>query len=296
MPDIIDSIYRRWKTIALLISTATLLALAISLLQPKEYIGTVTGVPANSALADKARLFNNNIEALYPELGTIDELDRIEGISKLDTLYLSVAAEQNLVSYYGINADAQSLYKAAMKLKKTTNIRRSAYGELKINVWDKDPLQAALLANALFTELNTIYQHTSETNNERVLAQLKSGYAQKKVALDSMHQLMSHYEGSRIIDFNSSDSAPYRAKRNGSLAIADFAMLPEQIKEYERIISQYELALNTSMQPLIVVENARPAFYADKPKIFQTVLFAFGASLILSVLLAVFIESRNQRL
>jgi len=295
MPDFIDILNRRWKLIALLTFAATLLALVISLLRPKEYLGTVTALPANSTLADKARVFNNNIETLYPELGTVDELDRIEGTAKLDTLYLFIAEGQNLVAYYNIAAGPQALYKAAMKLKNKTDIRRSAYGELKIKVWDKNALRAAQLANAIAEELNNIHQHVFVTNNAKVLAQLQSIYTRKRMTLDSLHSTLAKYSSGNNLHVDSMRNVLANSSSQNSI-LAGFTKLQEQIREYEKIISQYELALSTTIQPLIVVEYARPALYADKPNVLQIVLFTFGAALVFSILLAVFADSRNQKL
>jgi capsular polysaccharide biosynthesis protein len=300
MPDLIGLVFKRWKSIAALTIAATLLALIICILLPKEFLSTVTAVPANSSLSDKARLFNNNIEALYPELGTTDELDRIEGTARLDTIYLSVAEKNNLVEHYGINQDEKAMYHAAIKLKKQTDIRRGAYGELKVKVWDKDPMQAANLANAVFNELNSVYQQVQTANNTKVLAQLQSILALKQRSLDSFNQMMSSYEVSnrKVItpSVNLADSVRRGESQNLNTVTTNLTRVRQEIAEYQRIIPQYEMALNTSIQPLIAVENARPSFYPDRPKILLTVILAFAAALVFSVLLAVVTENRKQQL
>lgn len=300
MPDLIGIVFKRWKSIALLTIAATLLALIISILLPKEYLSTVTAVPANSSLSDKARLFNNNIEALYPELGTTDELDRIEGTAKLDTIYLSVAEKFNLVKYYGINQDEKAMYHAAIKLKKQTDIRRGAYGELKVKVWDKEPMQAANLANAVLNELNSIYQQAQTTNNTKVLAKLQSVLSLKQRSLDSFNHFISSYEnGNRKVippTGNFVDSAGTRENQNYETVTTNLTILRQEIAEYQRIIPQYQMALNTSIQPLIAVENARPSFYTDRPKVLRTIIFAFTAALVFSILLSVVTENRKQHL
>ena len=299
MPDLIGIVFKRWKSIALLTIAATLLALIISILLPKEYLSTVTAVPANSSLSDKARLFNNNIEALYPELGTTDELDRIEGTARLDTIYLSVAEKYNLVKYYGINQDEKAMYHAAIKLKKQTDIRRGAYGELKVKVWDKEPMQAANLANAVFNELNSIYQQAQTTNNTKVLAKLQSVLSLKQRSLDSFNHIISSYEiGNRKVippTGNFADSGTGKSP-NYQTVTTNLTILRQEIAEYQRIIPQYQMALNTSIQPLIAVENARPSFYTDRPKVLRTIIFAFTAALVFSILLSVVTENRKQRL
>ncbi|HET7896333.1 MAG TPA: hypothetical protein VFL47_01640, partial [Flavisolibacter sp.] len=74
MPDLISVLARRWKMMVFLTVIATGTALLACLLRPKEYAGMATALPANSLVGDKARIFNQNIQALYPEVGTPDEL------------------------------------------------------------------------------------------------------------------------------------------------------------------------------------------------------------------------------
>ena len=78
MPDLISVLARRWKMMVLLTMIATGTAFLACLLRPKEYAGVTTALPANSLVGDKARIFHQTIDALYPEVGTPDELDKIE--------------------------------------------------------------------------------------------------------------------------------------------------------------------------------------------------------------------------
>lgn len=304
MPDIIAVISKRWKLILALTSVATILALVVSLVSPKEYVAVATALPANSMTADKGRIFNTNIETLYPEIGTPDELDRIEGTSKLDTLFITVAELFDLSPHYAIDKNsANATYKAALALKKNTDIRRSAYGELKIRVWDGDAVMAAQLANALLAKLNEIHQHIQNVNNAAVLQRLKIELEIKEQQLDSLQTEVVNFRTTMQGDNLNDDFQRQKANRDTnrskvslrfSQINAKTAPLTNQIKEYYQIISQYELAVNTNPHVLIAVENARPSVWPDKPKVFQTTLFAFGASLLFSFLLALFAESRSQ--
>ena len=100
MPDLISVFSRWWKFILGLSLVAVLIALIFSLLSPKKYLSIATALPANSLLTDKARIFNANIEALYAETGTPDELDRLEGTAALDTLFIATAKEFGLAQHY----------------------------------------------------------------------------------------------------------------------------------------------------------------------------------------------------
>jgi LPS O-antigen subunit length determinant protein (WzzB/FepE family) len=76
MPDLISVFARWWKFILGLSLLAVVIALLASLLSPKKYLSVATALPANSLMADKARVFNSNIEALYSDFGTPDVIGR----------------------------------------------------------------------------------------------------------------------------------------------------------------------------------------------------------------------------
>jgi|GEM_PF-235452 len=291
MPDLFTILFNRWKLILGLTIAAGLLTLAISLIRPKQYGATATALPANSSLTDKARLFNNNIESLYPELGSVDEFDRIEGIAKLDTTYINVVSAFNLINHYGVNdGSPDSLQTAVNKLKKATEIRRSEYGDLKIKVWDQDPALAAQLANRLLEEINGLYMQTQVQNNLLTVAKLKLLLAEKHAQLESARQAPRNNKDETVLRDSVIDESTNRAQSqllNG---------LPEQIVQLEQIISQYELGIAAAPQPLIVVENARATMTTVKPNLLQTTLFALAAGLFFSILLAFLLETRKRNI
>ncbi|HVK96325.1 MAG TPA: hypothetical protein VM368_00840, partial [Flavisolibacter sp.] len=180
MPDLFTIVFRWWKFIVLTTVAATAIALVASLLSSKKYLSTATALPANSLLADKARLFNTNIESLYSELGTVDELDKIEGTATLDTIYIATVNELNLVDHYGIEANGEAAYKAALRLKKETNINKSAYGELKIKAWDKDQNLAAQIANSLLQNIQQLHQNVQVSHTRALIEKIKDEYSNKQ--------------------------------------------------------------------------------------------------------------------
>src|SRR5437763_5812258 len=117
MPDLFFVFTRRWKLIILITIVATLLALGAAMISPKKYLSVATALPANSVLSDKARIFNSNVQSLYSDIGTADELDKIEGTATLDTIYIKTSKDYNLSGHYLIADSGESIYKAAIELK-----------------------------------------------------------------------------------------------------------------------------------------------------------------------------------
>jgi len=269
MPDLISIIVKRWKLITAVTLLASFIALVAALVSPKKYLSVATALPANSLIADKGRIFNQNIQELYSDFGTADELDKLEGTGNLDTIFIAASEKFNLDKHYHISPSGESFYSAALKLKANSKIARSSYGELKAKVWDEDKNLAAEIANFLMQEIQNIHQHLQNENNAAVLEKLKQDFTVKQ----------NHY-----MQLADSTTGTANARLND---------LSGQLQEEEKMINQYQLAINTNAPVLLIVENARPSFWPDKPKIAATVLFAFFGALIFSFLLTLFIESRK---
>lgn len=274
MPDLLTIISRWWKMILALTLGVTAVVLVILLLQPKQYLSVVTALPASGFASDKARIFNDNIEQLYPTIGTPDELDPVVGTGKLDTLYLAVAAEHNLAGHYAM--DNASPLKVAQVFKHNSRVEKSEYGELKIKVWDRHPAMAATLANALFDKLQQLHQSLQSQGNTLVLQQLQEQYK----------LLQGTYTGAPDSGRLQAGTAELTALRRKNLQ--------QQLSQYEKLIAEYSLMLHTNPQVLLVVERARAAVKADKPRMPQVLLLTAFASLLFGLLLAAGLQSRKK--
>lgn len=284
MPDLLFIIEKRWKIIIAITFLATIIALIFVLLSPKKYLSVATALPANSLTADKARVFNSNIEALYSDFGSPDELDKIEGTATLDTIFIAASKALRLPEHYSINSAEEGIYKAAMKLKKNTRIIRSSHGELKVKVWDKEKKEAAHLANFLMNQLQELHQHLQNQSNLLLLENLKEEYTLKQ---NEYLQLADS-----LGDDTEPSSTNFISGKKGIIK-TKMAALTEQLQQYEKMIGEYQLAAHSNSPVLLIVENARSSLRPDKPKVLPTMLFAFFGSLLFSYLLALFVESRK---
>lgn len=284
MPDLLLVVAKRWKMILAITFLATIIALIFVLLSPKKYLSVATALPGNSVTADKARVFNGNIEALYSDFGSPDELDKIEGTATLDTIFIAASKALQLPQHYSINSEEEGIYKAAMKLKKNTRIIRSSYGELQVKVWDKDRSEAAHLANFLMNQLQELHQHLQNQNNLLLLENLRKEYTLKQNEYLQLADSVGNDAEPSSTNFISGKKGIIKTK---------MAALTEQLQQYEKMIGEYQLAAHSNSSVLLIVENARPSLQPDKPKILPTMLFAFFGSLLFSYLLSLFVEGRK---
>ncbi len=271
MPDLISIIEKWWKLIAGLTIVNIILSFILLLFIPKQYLSTATALPANSVSADKAKIFNTNVQELYSSLGNPDDLDKMIGTASLDTLYIALAKENNLSKGF------KNELAAALDLKKNTKVIKSEYGELRIKVWNKDAGLASVLANGLLQKLQQLHQSLQNQSNSLTLQKLQETYA----------AMQNNF-------IASADSSGSMDSRKALVLSIKNKSLHEQLNQYEKLIAEYQLVLNTNLPAVLVVEHARVSAKPDKPNILQTLLLTAFVSVVFGLILAFFLEGRSR--
>lgn len=269
---------KRWKSIALFVSVTIIIATITVFLVPHYYRSTATVVPANSVLADKARLFNSNIQNLYSYFGSGDDLDRISGIANLDTVYKVLVDEFSLINYYKLDDDSLPLLKrkAVLHLRKNLSYQKTEEGQLKITAWTKDRSLSAAIANRMVALIQDIGSETWRKNYDASLekTEMAAGFMEQE------YRLLS-------------DSLPSINGSSRQLAEARQQSLLEQIKQYRKTANEFKLAAATPPAVLYIMEPATPAAKAERPDKTNIILAAMIAGFIFGCLLVI-IYDRNQ--
>jgi transcriptional regulator of heat shock response len=155
---------------------------------------------------------------------------------------------------------------------------------LKVKVWDRDKNEAAYLANFLMQQLQSLHQHLQNENNVAVLKKIKQEYESKQQEYLQLADSLKRPQSTSSLNLLPGKMEIIKTR---------MAALEDQLKQFEKIIGEYQLAVNSDSHVLLIVENARPALAADKPDILSTLLFTLFGALLFSYLLALFIESKK---
>jgi uncharacterized protein involved in exopolysaccharide biosynthesis len=239
------TLQKKWKTIFLFVIICVIVAAITVFLVPPYFKSTATVVSANPVLADKARLFNNNIQSLYSYYGSGDDLDRINGIGDMDTSYKKLVDEFALIEYYGFKNDSlpKLKRKAVGLLRSDLGFQKTEQNQLKIIAWTKDKQLSANLVNRMV-----------EIIQETATAVWQKNYNQSIEKLDaSINSMEQEY---RALHDNSAKDA---------LALMKMQTLSEQINQYRKTADEYKLASQTAPAVLYVMETATPSAKAERP-------------------------------
>jgi hypothetical protein len=273
MPDIFYLLSKWWKQMLAIIGLSLLIVGIIIFLQPDQYLSVTTAVPASAYSSDKSKIFSENIEALYSELGTPDDLDMILGTAKLDTVYLAVTDQFNLFDHYKISEKGEAArHKATKLLMCNSKVMKSEYGELKVKVWDTDKNLAPQLANAILDKLQAIHQELLSINNRASLNGLQKASAKINFQLDSIRS-----QTKNGVEINED-----RTKG-----------LMDQLQQYEKLISEYQLIIDSKPPVLMLVEKARVSLRPDRPMRLQILIATGVLGLLFSLLIALVLERKK---
>ncbi len=257
---------------------ATVLVASVTVfIVPQYFRSTSTVISANPVLADKARLFNSNIQSLYSYFGSGDDLDRIYGIADMDTTYKKLVDEFSLTDYYKLDGDSFPLLrrKAVLRLREDLTVRKTEKGQLQVIAWTKEKQLSADLVNRMVAILQQREADIWENNYQHSLAQLLNSTATMEVEYNQL-----------------SDSLATANNAKHELVAANRQSLLEQIKQYRKTADEYRLAIQTNPPVLYVMESAVPAAKAERPDKVAIIFASFIISLVFSSLL-VLINNRN---
>lgn len=235
--ELTNVLFSRWKFILLFTIASVLIALgAIFFIAPK-YTATSKVLAGNAVLADKARLFNNEIQQLYSFFGSGDDLDRLMSIASMDTSIKQVVQAFNLANYYQITEKEAGLemYKSIRAFKKDLTLIKSVNNELEISYAHENKHTAAAIVNFMTEQLAVKMKTIWKQQYEKIGQQLDSNIA----------FISNEYKG--LANNSSADDAISKTKMTALL---------NQLEQFNKIRIETKMAAATTPDALIVLEKA----------------------------------------
>lgn len=270
---------KRWTTILFFVIASVMAAAITVYVMPAYYRSTATIVSANPALADKARLFNTNIQGLYSYFGSGDDLDRIAGIADLDSTYKKLVDEFDLVNYYALRNDSLSLLrrKAVLHLRKDLSLLKTDKNQLLIKVWTKDRNLSAKLVNRMVSLVEETESKVWQTHYSQAIANLQSAVTDMEAKYTKL-----------------SDSLGLVSPSRKELYNAQMRSLLDQLQQYRKTTDEFTLAIATPPAVLYVLETAVPAAKAERPDL-VSILIATALISFVFICLLVLVNDRKQQ-
>jgi uncharacterized protein involved in exopolysaccharide biosynthesis len=258
----------------LVIATATVFVM------PKYYKSTAIVVAANPALADKARLFNTNIQGLYSNFGSGDDLDRIDGLANLDTTFKLMVDEFKLINYYKLKDANTALAKrkAVLNLREDVQLQKTDLGQFKFMVTTKDKQLSANIANKMVATVQQMEENIWQKNYQLSLDKINTSVKELEQEVAAINDSL------KLMDITKDAALMYTNKREALL---------QQLKQYYTAANEFKLAISNKAPALYIIENASPAAKHDKPKKLEVLIATLIISFVFGCLIALLYNRRK---
>lgn len=274
----IQSVYKSFiafkRQILTFVVASTAIAIGVSLVLPKQFKTQTIIVPANPNLADKNRLFGNNIQHLYPFFGNDGDQDNIYGFTQLPWLYDSLVKKFNLIEYYKSSGETIAIknFKANKQLQKEIEVIKTENNQLIITYWCKDAQLGANVCNSLVQYINNYVQQKWQELYTQTLNNLNEEIKQQT----AIYKQFTQAEKEKL---EQSRALPMATNKE---RMAVFQSYFEPIRKVEEL----KVAIATTPAALYVVQPATPSAVAEKPKKLLLIITAFVTSLFFSLCVA----------
>ncbi len=235
--ELTNALFNRWKFILVFTTASVIIAMgAIFLITPK-YTATTKLLPGNAVLADKARLFNNEIQHLYSFFGSGDDLDRLMSMASMDTSIKQVIQAFNLTNYYQIKEQDAGIgmYKTIRAFKKDLTLVKTVNNELEISYAHQSKDTAAAIVNFMTDQLAKKMKTIWQEQYEKIGQQLDSSIA----------TISNDYKN--LTTNSSTDDAINKTKMDAILS---------QLAQFNKMSIETKMAIATTPEALIVLEKA----------------------------------------
>ena len=190
---------RRKKLIGLIVAAAFVCSVVTSLLLPKKYDATVSLMPPeanNDSMRTAASMMSGAAGALLGGaagslgLGAASPATVWIGILKSDSVRDPIIDKFHLKKKFGVSAieDARRI------LSEMVTIEKSKEDIVSITVEDREPVEAARMANAFVEELDTVVQNRSMTEGKRTRIFVEQRLSETKDKLGRLEEELRKFQ------------------------------------------------------------------------------------------------------
>ncbi|MBS1638417.1 MAG: hypothetical protein JSR12_00015 [Bacteroidetes bacterium] len=280
LTDILTAIKNKWKTITIIVLLALITATITLFIIPKKYKAQCVSIVQNPLMADKAKLFNNNIQNLYSILGNGDDLDVVYNLSKLDIVYYQLVDEFNLINYYNVEGKTLDIKrrKALLALQEDLKITKSETNLLKVIAYATDASFAAKLANRATALIQFLQEEVWKKSYELIHDHLI-------VSIDKMEK--------QIITISDTLRSTQTTDDKKLLLLNKRQTLLDEIQKYRKEAIEFQLMIETVPPALFVIDKSSPSTNIVKPDKLLTLITVFFIALFFAVILALIIERKK---
>lgn len=313
----------KWKKQLLIIAAATVVISSIvSLTIQEKYKSTVILFPATTNSISGALLSETNAQKTdVLQFGEEEEAEQMLQILNSDEIRSQICEKYDLMAHYGIDStDKYKRTKLYEEYQSNISFKRTEYMSVKIEVLDKDPNLAAIIANDIANLHDSTKIHIQQQRANEALRIVQNEYNLKLIDIQSQEDSLRIINQKGVYDYESQsevtneqyaiaiskgDQRAVKALEEKLKILAEYGSryislrdnMYMQRKQLNILKSKFEEAKVNATQTLpqkFIVSNAYPAERKSYPVRWLIVLASTVTTLILALIAILLLENIKQ--
>jgi uncharacterized protein involved in exopolysaccharide biosynthesis len=231
--NLIDLILKYWKILFATGIIALLISVLISLNITPMFRSTVVLYPTTNVVESQTLLgIQGSTKALF---GDETATEKILQILKSDDIKNFLVTKYDLMKHYKIGERAKYKYTLLdTKMKKNISSGKTQYNSVEINVLDSDPATAAIMANDIARQIDTVFNRIVKKAGRKSYSALKNSYEEQLTRVRSLEDSL------RLISPGGSFSKPPESFRAGIKNNSWVSNTGQYSPDYMRLMNIFE--------------------------------------------------------
>lgn len=224
--ELLTFIFRKWKLLLIVTGIAFVSSIAVSLMLPKYYKATATVFPTRSNSVD----FTGSARNTVVEFGDEADAERLLQVLISPEIRDSLTQKYHLYEHYGIDTSAsQARAKFQKAYEGNVKFNRTRYNSITIDVYDKEPVVAANMANDIVRLVDTVMNRMIRERSKAPMWAVQSEVELIKTEMSDYSDRIKALSDSGVVNIGAREnlnSDILEAKKSG-----DSELVKELLKE-----------------------------------------------------------------
>jgi uncharacterized protein involved in exopolysaccharide biosynthesis len=202
--NLLDLIIKYRNPLMVVLVVAATVSVVVSLMIEEKYKSTVILYPTSSASVSKSLLSNRNTENDLLAFGEEEEVEQMIQVLKSSDIRDKIIDKFNLKVHYHIDTNAKyPITNLHRRYEKNISINRTEYQSVEIEVMDRNPDTAALIANSIAAQLDSVMNQMKQERAGKALKLVEKEYLDHKIKLQDMKNTLHTLHGHGVFEFTS---------------------------------------------------------------------------------------------
>ena len=242
--ELLTFLFRKWKLLLIITAVAFVSSIAVSLMLPKYYKATATVFPTRSNSVDFTGTARNSVV----EFGDEADAERLLQVLISPEIRDSLTLKYDLYDHYDIDStESQARAKFQKAYEGNVKFNRTRYNSITIDVFDKDPVIAADMANDIVRLVDTVMNRMIRERSKAPLWAVQSEVELIKTEMGDYSDRIKALSDSGVVTIGARENLNadiLEAKRSG-----DKTLVGELLREKDaskKYGADYDLYTNLS--------------------------------------------------